>query len=63
MDSQDHDLLGLTTDHCNMTKFGQLEDPNYVAISNVIKDFYEDIIKPRRADCQVLFDCPNALLE
>lgn len=46
-----------------MSKFGQLEDLNYVTVSNTIKDFYEDIVKPQRPDCQVLFDCPNALLE
>ena len=63
MDNRDHDLLGLNTDHCNMTKFVQPEDPNYVAISNAIKTFYEDIIKPRRPDCQVVYDSPNALLE
>jgi hypothetical protein len=63
MDNWDHDLLGLTTDHYNMSKFVQLEDPNYLAISNAIKYFYEDIIGPQRPDCQVLFDCPNALLE
>jgi hypothetical protein len=63
MDNWDHDLLGLTIDHCNMSKFVQLEDPNYLAISNAIKKIYEDIIGPQRPDCQVLFDCPNALLE
>ena len=46
-----------------MSKFGQLEDPNYVTVSNTIKDFYEDIVKPQRPDYRVLFDCPNALLE
>jgi len=63
MDNWDHDLLGLNTDHCNMSKFVQLEDPNYAAISNAIRIFYEDIIKPPRPDCQVVYDCPNALLE
>jgi hypothetical protein len=43
-----------------MSKFVQLEDPNYVAISNAIKKFYDDIIKP---DCQVVYDSPDALLE
>ncbi|KDR69837.1 hypothetical protein GALMADRAFT_912099 [Galerina marginata CBS 339.88] len=46
-----------------MSKFVHLEDPNYVAIANAIKYFYEDIIKPQRPDCHVLFDCPNALLD
>jgi len=46
-----------------MSKFVQLEDPNFAAILNAIRIFYEDIIKPRRPDCQVVYDCPNALLE
>jgi len=63
MDNWDHDLLGLNTNHCNMSKFVQFEDPNYAAISNAIRIFYEDIIKLRRPDCQVVYGCPNALLE
>ena len=62
-DNQNHDLLGLNTDHCTMSKFVRREDPNYIAISNTIKGFYEDIIKPWQPDCQILVDCPNALLE
>ena len=42
MDNRDHDLLGLNTNHCNMSKYVQLEDPNYMAISNAINFFYED---------------------
>jgi ketopantoate hydroxymethyltransferase len=63
MENRDHDLLGLNTDHYNMSKFVQLEDRNYMAISNAIKSFYEDIVKPRPPDCQVVYDSPNAMLE
>jgi hypothetical protein len=61
--NQHHHLRGLATDHSNMSKFDRLDDPNHVEISCVLKEIYEDIIKPQQTGCEVLFDCQSALLE
>ena len=63
MDSPHHHLRRLDTDHKNMCRFVRSDDPIYVEVSGVIREFYDMIIKPQQIGCEILNDNPNAVLE
>lgn len=63
MDGPHHQSHGLRTNHSDMCRFARHDDPNYILVSSVIRNFYEDAIRLQQAHFEVLYDSPDALIE
>ena len=63
MDSPRHHLRRLKADHNSMCRFVHADDPIYMEVSAVIREFYDSVLKPQQIDCEILYDGPDAVLE